>query len=212
MFAGYAFAQQPFATSVGFYYTASTADTAIAADAASTLAAFRATAAENAVTQDAASSGFSIFSAAADAATAQDEALSKVSYPNFTADQAAIFDQAQALPNYPATASESATALDGARLNVTVFVFALETALALDSALFRYRWEPVNDEQTANWTDVLVFPAITISREVATFAGGTFGGFPFAGTYNQTFVPLITVWEEVPSSQNPGWTNINAFS
>ena len=212
MFAGYAFAQQPFATSVGFYYSASTADTAIAADTASTLAAFRSTASENVVAQDAASSSFAIFSAAADAVIAQDAALSKVSYPNFTADQAAASDQVQALPNYPVVAFESATALDGARINVTVYVFASETAFALDAALFRYLWEPINDEQTAAWTDVLVFPAITISREVATFGGGTFGGFPFAGTYNQTFVPLVTVWEEVPSSQNPGWTNINAFS
>jgi hypothetical protein len=70
-------------------------------------------------------------------------------------------------------------------------------------------WEPINDDQSPGWTDVL--PSITIA-EVATFAGGTFGGFPFAGTYSRTFTPYITVWVEINNDQPPGWTNIDAPS
>jgi hypothetical protein len=111
--------------------------------------------------------------------------------------------------DFLSSASESTVATDFARTNVSVLAFVSEGALAFDTTLFRYLWEPINDDQSPNWTDVL--PSITIS-EVGTFAGGTFGGFPFAGTYNQTFSPYVTAWVEINNDQTPVWTPIDAPS
>jgi hypothetical protein len=93
-----------------------------------------------------------------------------------------------------------------------VLAFVSETALALDSVSFRYLWEPVIDDQSPGWVDILALPPITISSEIATFAGGTFGGFPFAGTYAQIVIPTATVWVDIVNDQPPGWTPVNSSS
>lgn len=309
MFAGYAFAQQPFATSVGFYYTASTADTATALDSVSALVAFLSTAPETATAQDSAATRADLFSFAADTAIGQDAALGNTVFLNFTSDTATAADQVSALPTYPAQTADSATAADEAsalptyftlaqenatgqdaaaslsvftalaeetvagseeavsgknagalvlvsasiaytasaridllasvqedattldaastradfrslaadtviardfpNANVSVLAFVSEGALAFDTTLFRFLWNPIDDDQSPGWTDVL--PSITIS-EVGTFAGGTFGGFPYAGTYNQTFSPYVTAWVEINNDQTPVWTPIDAPS
>ena len=74
MFAGYAIAQEPFATSVGFYYTASTADTATASDSVSALVAFLSSASDTATAQDAAAALAAFLSSVSETATGQDAA------------------------------------------------------------------------------------------------------------------------------------------
>ena len=232
MFAGYAFAEQPFAASVGFYYTAFTADTATAADQTAALPTYSTQAQESAAGQDAATST-SVFTALAqDTATGSDQAVSSsffgsvvleaasladtaaalITFLANTAETATALDAALARINFLVTAAESVAALDAAQTNTVFRATVSETVFALDATSFRYLWEPINDDQSPGWTDVL--PSITIA-EVATFAGGTFGGFPFAGTYSRTFSPYITVWVEINNDQPPGapgWANIDAPS
>ena len=229
MFAGYALAQQPFATSVGFYYTASTADTIravaqIAAQAAyttqvqefatgrDTVAAtsvFLVTAPEIVVGFDRADTLHSFSTFTSDAARLSDSNAARITATVLANEIAAPLDAALPSVGMPAVAAEGAGALDAVGASADFAVLAVEAAVALDVLVCRFLWEPIDDSQSAGWTDVL--PSVTIS-EIGTFAGSTFAGFPYAGTYSRTFSPYVTPWTPINNDQTPGWTQVNAPS
>jgi hypothetical protein len=181
----------------------------VAADAASSEALFLVDAQETATGSDQADS-LHFFGAFADEAAAALDAISAAIGFAVNADEAASgVDAASSLSNFVVFADETVVASDAALGFANFIASVSETALALDSLTGRYLWEPIDNDQNPSWTDVL--PSVTIT-EVATFAGGTFGGFPYAGSITSTFSPFQTQWTEINNDQNPGWTPIDAPS
>jgi hypothetical protein len=69
----------------------------------------------------------------------------------------------------------------------------------------RLLWEPIDDDQSPGWTDVI--PTVTIN-DVATFGGMVFGDVSIAGQFNETWAPDKSQWTQINDTQTPTWTEV----
>lgn len=108
----------------------------------------------------------------------------------------ALADNAQAIQN--------ATAIVAA---VAFIATISENVAAIDATLAQFLWNDIDDDQNAEWTDILQ-PRIVY--DVATFGSFNFGVTSFAGSFDTPFNPLPATWSEIDNSQIPDWIDIDA--
>jgi hypothetical protein len=101
--------------------------------------------------------------------------------------------------------SESVTATDNLTNTALVFASVQESITAADAFVRRLLWEPIDDDQSPGWSNVI--PTSTIN-DVATFGGMVFGDVSFAGQFNETWAPDTAGWTQINDSQTPTWTEV----
>jgi hypothetical protein len=101
--------------------------------------------------------------------------------------------------------SESVTATDTVTTAATVLASVQESVTAADAFVRRLLWEPINDDQSPGWSNVI--PTSTIN-DVATFGGMVFGDVSLAGQFNETWAPDTAQWTQINDTQTPTWTEV----
>ena len=81
----------------------------------------------------------------------------------------------------------------------------IETAQAADDFVGQFLWRPINDDQTAGWTDILQTTTIT---DIGGFGSATFAGAPFAGLNNTVIPPNSNTWNPIHDDTTPNWVPV----
>jgi hypothetical protein len=163
---------------------------------------------ETSTAQDDISSIFIIPTSVAETITAQDTPAANTLFPASFSDAAYPSEVVISNPRFETQIDENVSAVDAApRTNATFRVAVLESLLALDTLLGRELWEPIDDTQIPDWTDVLI--ATTIN-DVAVFGSANFGSLSFAGNLTQSYNPNPVTWVQIDDTQDTVWTDIVA--
>ena len=134
---------------------------------------------------------------------------------------------------FRSTASYLANILEAAGASPTVvasvhYYAAINTAvIAADAFTRRLLWEPIDDDQTANWADINntaptawaqiddsqtagwtdVIQPQTIDA-VMSFGDAFFGDMPVAGNNKQSWIPDTVKWTDIDDTAPTVWTEI----
>ena len=227
MFGTNAYAQAPFAAAGGNAFFVSTSESTVASDAIAAAATFPVSFSDTASGADVASLRFLIWFALSEAATGADTTAGFTAVASLSesaavsgapaavaifsapfSDGATTSDTLLSLSNFTARAAESASVgASELAANQTFTVSISESAFGLDALLGLYLWEPIDDTQTAGWTDIL---RPTIIEDISGFGGANFGVLAFAGNLRQAYNPNPVIWSDVDDSSDTTWTDIVA--
>jgi hypothetical protein len=163
---------------------------------------------ETATAQDDISSIFIIPTEVFETSLALDTVAANTAFPVQLSDAASAAGTLASTVRFETAMAESATARDLPTVVSTTFATAVfETLQALDTLLGRELWEPIDDTQSPDWTDILV--ATTID-DIAVFGGANFGTLAFAGDLTQRYNPNPDTWVQIDDTQDTVWTDIVA--
>jgi hypothetical protein len=81
-----------------------------------------------------------------------------------------------------------------------------ESVTAADAFVARFLWEPIDDDQNPQWSDILKGQEID---SITPFGGASFAEAAYAGGFNYSWAPYTQQWSDIDNSQTPSWTGVN---
>jgi hypothetical protein len=109
---------------------------------------------------------------------------------------------------YGSSVTETGTATDVVQALRTLAASIAESASATDIIAGSPLWNPIDDSQNANWTQV---PTGEIPTGMdSTFAGAAFGASPIAGL-SWTYIPGVG-WTLIPNNTTTNWQIIGTVN
>ena len=161
--------------------------------------------AETATASEAITANFAYNGTISETASASDTITTIVSYYASLDESATGSDSNAAKVNFAVSVAEGVTASDADSAAAAFIVAILESVTASDQIDGRYLWEPINDDDTPDWTDILVATTIV---DIGGFGGSPFASAPFAGAETTAISPVVGVWTQVNDDNTTTWTEI----